>query len=392
MCPWARQTPRARLPTCAFVLVQLLCAMACHRTDMAASASQWADRHIDRAGPRSVGFNYQYVQLSERCADLAVVKNRHSYGSTVLTVGAHGIRVLPIHGQARDASESFVIEATDGFTRLVKTREHDETTLIGFCLDRNRSIVQGLRASDTKLTLDLASPDSIPHPAGGCDVSIRNGRRFGLALFSSVPRSVGFSEVGDDGQLGVHTSVPLLDMPIAAVGCDLERDGREELVVACSEGSVSAFQLCTDGLRSRSFIKSLPTVLRDMGAADLDSDGYVDLVLLPFAERRAWIAFGAEGGFHDAVPVIDCGGHPSAMTISDIDGDGQLDIVIVGGTRYQPLLARVGEHRVVNVEPLSDLSVGPAFRLDSGDLDGDGVVDIVAGGPFMPGLAILWGR
>jgi hypothetical protein len=103
-----------------------------------------------------------------------------------------------------------------------------------------------------------------------------------------------------------------------------------------------------------------------IASADLDADGWLDLVTLDGFRDRAVVYYGAPGGAFKPSVVPDVPGLETiaAIAIADADSDGRLDIAVAGVCWWDRELAELGR-------------VG---EIIAGDFDGDARTDIVAAG------------
>jgi len=131
--------------------------------------------------------------------------------------------------------------------------------------------------------------------------------------------------------------------------------------------------------------------LRKVAAADLDADGWNDLVAVG-DYGLLLVAYGNGRGF-GSPRVADTGvDGTNNLAIADLDGDGGLDLAITTG--MQPALLRVpaaglraGRAEPVRVAGLPKTPESLVLR----DLDGDGHLDLVVAGEHADALGMLRG-
>ena len=207
------------------------------------------------------------------------------------------------------------------------------------------------------------------------------------------------------------------DTPIelAATGCqgaivrlaDITGDGKNEMVVGLADGTIRIFTAAEGGYWTDSGELSCAvggeSETVDVGTraaiefVDANGDGRTDLLvgtgdgnvllyLNTSAEGAA--AFDAGRYLHDAAGRIDVGSRATVAT-GDFDGDGLWDMLLGTadgtvlfyrneGTTGTPLFG-AAETVFAGDAPLDMSSETNRVRIDTGDLDGDGIDDLVVG-------------
>jgi hypothetical protein len=126
---------------------------------------------------------------------------------------------------------------------------------------------------------------------------------------------------------------------------------------------------------------------RSIAASDVDGDGDVDLVTTGAHSDELSVFFqGSHGSFASAPLVLSDGSNvdgPIALVVADIDGDGYVDIVSANEFSDNLTIFFQGSDGTFATPPmaLGGVSIDNVpQQLVAADLDGDGVLDLVAGG------------
>ncbi len=125
--------------------------------------------------------------------------------------------------------------------------------------------------------------------------------------------------------------------------------------------------------------RALPGTPFGIAAGDLDGDGRDDLAVADFSRGGMTVLLAAD----DFEPRLwRTGVEPHGITLRDVDGDGHLDGLVANAGRHQAdrddVTVRFGDG-AGGFDGRIELTVGNGpFWVDGADLDGDGIVDLVA--------------
>lgn len=125
-------------------------------------------------------------------------------------------------------------------------------------------------------------------------------------------------------------------------------------------------------------------------AADFDGDGNMDLALMGRSQLLVLLGDG-RGGFRPCAPV-PAGANPTAMAVADLNGDGRPDIVVANHeTDYVTLLLGAGGGRFTS-RPLRLRSFPHPHAVAVGDFDRDGRPDIAVDSWGEDRVTLLFGK
>jgi hypothetical protein len=183
---------------------------------------------------------------------------------------------------------------------------------------------------------------------------------------------------------------------IAAI--DLDHDGDLDLVATQHDGELLAFR--NDGaLAFADWPSALPPVAASTSLALLDVEADGDLDLLVGRDGGVSLLADEGGAFRDATSdagLAPIDGYVSGASVADVNGDGWLDVYV---TRFDALdgadwpvgspnelwLGSGGAFRPAAESPGGGATdVAPTLASSFGDLDDDGVLDLVVANDFGP--------
>lgn len=199
----------------------------------------------------------------------------------------------------------------------------------------------------------------------------------------------------DEGPAFDQIRIPIGSAPAAVLVLDVNHDQLPDLVVA-NQGDGTITVLQGDGRgnfqpRSTVAVGESPNYL---AAGDFDEDGWSDLIVSNHETDYVTVLFGGESGFEqreDARIVVGVSPHPHAVEAADIDEDGHLDFFVdERGAEAFKLYFGQGDGSFVQRGSIPVGGGGPLYgSIAVSDLDGDGHLDVVT--PTSRSVAILMG-
>jgi len=184
-------------------------------------------------------------------------------------------------------------------------------------------------------------------------------------------------------------------LPMYAVAGDFNGDGHIDLAVTnFGGGNVSILLGNRDGTfgppnfaagRSPEYI----------AMADLNGDGKLDLAVGDSSAGTVLVLFGnGDGKFKTATALSTGGANTSGIAIADFNGDGKPDIVAADSatSKVTVLLGNgKGSFQSAITSPVGNGLVSGPFALATGDLNGDGKLDVAVVASSLQDVALLPG-
>lgn len=175
--------------------------------------------------------------------------------------------------------------------------------------------------------------------------------------------------------------------PSSVAAGDLDGDGRTDLLITNSEDGTVAL-LAGDGAGGWTAIRVIPAGENpvDVALGDLDHDGDLDAAIAnhetDYVTLLANDGTGRLAPFEGSPLRLDLAPHPHAVELSDLDGDGRLDLLVDDRGGEAILLLRGGGDGTFPSRDLRIAVGGDPYRgMFLADLDGDGRTDLTTPNP-----------
>jgi hypothetical protein len=176
----------------------------------------------------------------------------------------------------------------------------------------------------------------------------------------------------------------------AVVAADLDGDGDLDVAAAAAEDGAILWYENSDGagtFASQEVLTTHPSEPQYLVAADVDDDGDTDLLSLSHGDADdgtvAWHANDGAGAFPTQQVISTQVEEPRRMDAADVDGDGDLDVVVVAANGrtldwFENTDGQGASWQRQTIADLDDEPGGDGQTALAVDLDGDGDVDVLA--------------
>ncbi len=294
-------------------------------------------------------------------------------------------------------------EAIEGRVRALVTEDFDRNGESDFLVTFEEHLDMTVYSGNINGTVD----PPLPFPLGQFSTRLASGdfNRDSIPDLAAIiegSSSILFLYGNGDATFrpGVNAGLGNGALPVALTALDANGDGRSELAVSDGKSGLLYFLDANDEnpFSLRATYKPAPLPGPEAGeivALDFDGDGNLDLAIANTSRDNIGLLRGnGEGDFDNDLVSGETGAEPVALTSADFDGDGRPDLASAnrdaGGQNVSVLLNAGGTFPEAVHYALAGSATAPA-SIAHGDLDNDGVTDLIVATPEDDTLSVLIG-
>jgi hypothetical protein len=195
---------------------------------------------------------------------------------------------------------------------------------------------------------------------------------------------------------------PTTGAPSGIAAGDLNGDGNSDLVVTSNQFTNSANVLLGNGNGTFQAARqydvgpgTVPIAVRPPILADLNHDGILDMIIPNYSGADVSVLLGRGDGTFAPEIRFDATFQPDSVAVGDFNGDGILDLAVLGRVAGQAKLAILlgrGDGTFLPPQIMTIPFDRGAFPVVAGDLNGDGKTDLIVFGANAASFQVLLGN
>jgi hypothetical protein len=189
------------------------------------------------------------------------------------------------------------------------------------------------------------------------------------------------------GHFSIASQIALGSFSLGAASGDFNEDGHPDLAITDYGSNANLARLYLGdgtGKFTAGTLAGAGPGPYSIAAADFDQDGHVDLVIADFnfntlltMPETSMVLFGDGKGNFPRSMVLTTGSQPNGVAAADVDGDGWPDIVLMNGGN-DDFYVYINDRKGSFLAPYGfGVGVGP-MNFVMGDVDGDGQPDVIS--------------
>jgi hypothetical protein len=194
-----------------------------------------------------------------------------------------------------------------------------------------------------------------------------------------------------DGTFQAPTTVNSGGFPKSFTVADVNGDGDLDLIVPVQSTAQVAILLGHgDGTFAAPSFYAVGNASTFVAVGDFNGDGKPDLVVVNDSSNNVSVLLGNGDGTFQAQTTYSVGNFPEGVAVGDFNNDGKLDLAVSDGSGVSLLLGN-GNGTFGAASTIAVASAGPAFLM-AGDLRGNGTLDLVYPDGFSANVYVLLGN
>lgn len=153
---------------------------------------------------------------------------------------------------------------------------------------------------------------------------------------------------------------------------------KRTITIALSLALISVGQIFGYQLFSFPSVYSGADAMSDIVAADLNGDGFKDLISVPLGADYIFVYFNdGQAYFYSNIVTITVGSQPASVAANDFDNDGDIDIAVSRNVATDNVVLLKNNGDGTFMAPVSLTADASPVAIRSADLDNDGYLDLV---------------